>query len=184
VFHVAATLAEALQREVIERNVDLLIARRLGSFADERLEFETLFEDSSVIVVGAQNPWARRRRIELSELVNEPWALPPPDSVIGSVAMEAFRASGLDYPRTTVVTYSAHMRLSLLESGRFLTIHPASLLRFPTKRSDLKVLPVELPIAREPIGIITLKNRTLSPVQQLFIEHAREVANPLAKHRR
>src|SRR6266850_543616 len=106
VFHVAETLAEAMQREVSERNVDLLIARRLGSFADERLEFETLFEDSNVVVVGAQNPWARRRRIELSELVNEPWALPPPDSVIGSVAMEAFRASGVEYPRTTVVSYS------------------------------------------------------------------------------
>jgi hypothetical protein len=32
-----------------------------------------------------------------------------------------------------------------------------------------------------PTGIITLKNRTLSSVSQLFIEHAREVAKPLAK---
>jgi len=31
-----------------------------------------------------------------------------------------------------------------------------------------------------PVGIVTLKNRTLSPVAQLFIEHAREVAKPLA----
>ena len=181
VFHVAATLVEASQREVTERNVDLLIARRLGSFADERLEFETLFEDSNVIVAGAQNPWTRRRRIELSDLANEPWALPPPDSVNGSVAREAFRGSGVDYPRTTVVTYSGGMRLSLLATGRFLTIHPASLLRFPTKRPELKVLPIELPLAREQIGIITLKNRTLSPTARLFIEHAREVAKPLAK---
>jgi DNA-binding transcriptional LysR family regulator len=181
VFHVAATLVEALQREVTERNVDLLIARRLGSFADERLEFETLFEDSNVIVAGAQNPWTRRRRIELSDLANEPWALPPPDSVNGSVAREAFRGSGVDYPRTTVVTYSGDMRLSLLATGRFLTIHPASLLRFPTKRPELKVLPIELPLAREQIGIITLKNRTLSPTARLFIEHAREVAKQLAK---
>jgi DNA-binding transcriptional LysR family regulator len=181
VFHVAATLVEALQREVTERNVDLLIARRLSSFADERLEFETLFEDSNVIVAGAQNPWTRRRRIELSDLANEPWALPPPDSVNGSVAREAFRGSGVDYPRTTVVTYSGDMRLSLLATGRFLTIHPASLLRFPTKRPEFKVLPIELPLAREQIGIITLKNRTLSPTARLFIEHAREVAKQLAK---
>jgi hypothetical protein len=32
-----------------------------------------------------------------------------------------------------------------------------------------------------PIGIITLKNRTLSPIVQLFIETAREIAKPLAK---
>ena len=184
VFHVAETLAEALQREVSERNVDLLIARRLGSFTDERLEFETLFEDSNVIVAGAQNPWARRRKVALSDLVNEPWALPPPDSVIGSLAREAFRASGVDYPRTTVVTYSAHMRLSLVSTGRFLTIQLASLLRFPIKRPELKVLPVDLPLAREPIGIITLKNRSLSPTARLFIDTAREIAKPLAKRKR
>ena len=125
----------------------------------------------------------RRRRIELAELVNESWVLPPPESVIGSVAMEAFRASGLDYPRVTVVTVPPEVRMSLLATGRFLTIFPTSALRFPTRRPELKVLPVELPMARVPIGIVTLKNRTLSPVARLFIEHAREVAKPLAKRK-
>jgi hypothetical protein len=58
-----------------------------------------------------------------------------------------------------------------------------SVLRFPVERSDLKTLPVKLPIAGVPMGIFTLSNRTLSPVAQLFIEHAREVAKPLAKRK-
>jgi hypothetical protein len=33
------------------------------------------------------------------------------------------------------------------------------------------------------IGIITLRNRTLSRVARLFIQHAREVAKPLAKRK-
>jgi DNA-binding transcriptional LysR family regulator len=181
VFHVAAILAEAQHRELSERHVDLFIARRPGTFADERMDFEVLFDDSNVVVAGAHNPWARRRQIALAQLVNEPWTLPPPDGVIGSAIMEAFRRSGLDYPRTTVVTYFAHLRLSLLATGRFLTIHPASLLTFPTTPLNLKVLPVELPLAREPIGILTLKNRTLSPVAKLFIETCREVAKPMAR---
>ena len=181
VFHLVAAQTETLHRELSERNVDLLIARRLGSLADEQLGFEFLFDDSYVVVAGAQNPWARRRRIELAELVNEPWVLPPPESALGSVVMEAFRASGLDYPRATVFTIPPEVRMSLLATGRFLTIFPTSVLRFPTRRPELKVLPVELPMARVPIGIVTLKNRTLSPVARLFIEHAREVAKPLAK---
>jgi hypothetical protein len=32
-----------------------------------------------------------------------------------------------------------------------------------------------------PVGIITLKKRTLSPVARLFIEQAREVAKPLSR---
>ena len=45
------------------------------------------------------------------------------------------------------------------------------------------MLPVDLPTTRRQIGIITLKNRTLSPLAQLFIACAHEVAKPLAKNR-
>jgi hypothetical protein len=47
--------------------------------------------------------------------------------------------------------------------------------------ADEQRVPVELPIARVPIGIVTLKNHTLGPAAKVFIEHAREVARPLAK---
>jgi DNA-binding transcriptional LysR family regulator len=57
-------------------------------------------------------------------------------------------------------------------------------LRFHTKRAELKVLPVELQLSRVPVGIVTLRNRTLSPVAKLFIQHAREVAKPLTRGKR
>jgi len=150
---------------------------------NDRLGFELLFDERDVVAAGAQIPWTRRRRIELAELMSEVWALPPPDNVVGSVAMKAFRAHGLDYPRTTVVNDSPYARMSLLATGRFLSILPASALRFPAKRQEVRVLPIELPLARMPVGIVTLKNRTLSPVARLFIEHTREVARPLAKRK-
>jgi DNA-binding transcriptional LysR family regulator len=184
VFHILTGYMETLHRELSERNVDLLIVRSAGPMADERLDFEFLFDDSYVVVAGAESRWARRRRIEITELADELWVLPPLESVIGSILTQAFRASGLDYPRVTVVTDSPHMRISLLATGRFVTIFPASALRFLTRRSELRVLPVELPMARRPNGIVTLKNRALSPVARLFIDCAREVAKPLAKRKR
>ena len=90
--------------------------------------------------------------------------------------MEGFRASGLDRLRATVVTVSPEARISLVATGRFLTVFPASALRFSNKQAEIMVLPIELPMARVPNGIVTLKNRTLSPVARLFIDHAREVA--------
>jgi hypothetical protein len=44
----------------------------------------------------------------------------------------------------------------------------------------LKKLPIELPVQSFAISIVTLKDRTISPVARLFIETAREVAKPLA----
>jgi len=183
VFHFVEAHVETLYQELSRRNVDFLIARRLGPISDERLEFEFLFDDSYVVVVGAQSLWVPRRRIKLAELVNEPWTLPPPDSGTGSLAIEAFRASGLDNPRIAVVSASAQVRMTLLATGRFLTILPASALRFPTRRPELKVLPIKLPMTRVPVGIVTLKNRTLGPVARVFVEQAREVAKPLTKRK-
>ena len=119
VFHVVTGYVEPLHRELIERNVDLLIVWRFGRVVDERLDFEVLFDDSCVVATGAQSPWARRRRIGLAELANESWVLPPPGSWIGSVAREAFRASGFDYPRATVVTDSPKVRIRPGALSRF-----------------------------------------------------------------
>lgn len=172
---------EPLHHELRERNVDFLITRRWGPIADQRLDFEFLFDDSFVVVAGALNPWVRRRGIALAELAKESWVLPLPESGFGLAAMEAFRSCGLDYPRTTVVTIPPDVRMSLMATGHFLTIFPASALRFPTRRPELKVLPVELPMARVPNGIVTLKNRTLSPVAHLFIDRARKVARQVKR---
>jgi DNA-binding transcriptional LysR family regulator len=183
VFHlVTVEETDRLHRELSDRNVDLLIARRAGLFTDEKLGFELLYDSSFVVVAGARNPWVRRRHIALAELVNESWVLPPPEGVLGPAYLEVFRASGLDYPRTSVFAAPPTVRLNLLETGRFLTIVPISVLRL-SKRPGIRVLPVKLQYASVPVGIITLKNRMLSPVAQLFIDAARDVAKPLARRK-
>jgi hypothetical protein len=53
----------------------------------------------------------------------------------------------------------------------------------PDRHPFIRKLAVELPIAGAPIGIITLKNRTPSPVVQRFIDSSREVAKPLTRRR-
>jgi len=184
VFRVVTGYVDALHRELNERALDLLIVRSTGQITDDRLDFEFLFDDQYVVAASAKNGWARRRKIKISELMNDPWVLPPPDSVIGAIVLEAFRANGLDYPRATVITDSPHMRLSLLATGRFISVFPASALNFLGRNAALKVLPVELPAARRPNGIITLKDRALGPVAQLFINSARELAQPIARQRR
>lgn len=182
-FQLVTGYMETLYRDLSERKVDLLIMRSSGPIADERLHFEFLYEDCYVVAVGAKNAWARRRNIQLSDLAEEHWVLPPRESVIGSIVTQAFRAGGIEYPRATVVTDSPHMRVSLLETGRFITVFPASALKFLTRGSALKVLSVKLPAARRPNGIVTVKDRAVSPVAQLVIDGARELANPTAKRK-
>jgi DNA-binding transcriptional LysR family regulator len=180
-FDLLATDTDSLHRELNDRNIDLAIAQQFGGFSGDELKFEKLYDERYVVLAGAKSPWARRRKIELAELTDEPWTLSSPTTAIGAIARQAFQASGLNYPRVAVLTFPHEVRLRLLKTGRFLTICPTSILRFLTEGKEFKVLPITLPIAPMPIGVITLKKRTLNPAAQVFIEHAREVAKPLTR---
>jgi DNA-binding transcriptional LysR family regulator len=181
-FEVVARPIQALENELRERKVDLLVARSFSPFGGERFDFEPLFDDVEVVVTGRQNPLARRRKIELAELISERWTLPPASNAyVGLGAGTVFRACGLPHPRTVVVSDSPHVRLSLLATGRFVSTFPTFAVRFPVMHPDLKILPVKLPLARPAAGVVTLLNRVLSPAVRLFIDTAREVAKSLAK---
>jgi len=179
-FHVTLLTAVMAQaREVRERNVDLALGRLVRPL-DEDMNAEELFDERVFVVAGTNSPWARRRKIELAELMNEPWAIPPRDTSVGTLFADAFRAQGLGFPRTTVIADSFQLYFALLATGRYLAILPGSMLRFSGKRLGIKVLPVDFPTRPWPVAIVTLKKRTLSPVVHLFMDCVREVAKPLA----
>jgi DNA-binding transcriptional LysR family regulator len=181
VFDLLAAESALTYRALEERKVDLVIARIFHPIAEEHMHAEVLYDEQDVIAAGAQNPWVRRRKIMLTDLMNEAWTLPPPDSLNGQLIVEAFRARGLDLPRATLITTSVPVRNALLASGRSLSIVPGSVFRFPASNPGLKRLPIDLPTTRTPVAVITLKNRTLSPVAQVFIDCARKLVKPLTK---
>jgi DNA-binding transcriptional LysR family regulator len=166
-----------------ERAVDLVLAPIVGDDTAADLDVEPLFGDPLLVATGSQNRWVGRRGTSLQDLFNEPWCLPPADSVAGHRCIEAFRLGGLDIPPQTITTISAHLQIGLLATQRFFTMFPGSLMRFSAKRFSIKALPLNLAVKPMPVGILTLKGRTVSPAAQLFIQTAREVAKPLANAR-
>jgi DNA-binding transcriptional LysR family regulator len=113
------------------------------------------------------------------DLVTEPWLLPTGTSVASLIA-DAFRASGVEPPRATVSARSPRLSDLLLASGRFLTVFPEAMMRLNAKNLPFKALPVALPIPPRAVAIVTLNNRTLSPIAKLVIDCMREVAKSLA----
>jgi len=181
-FHVMTGDTTALYRQMAQRNVELVMSRIRGPVTDE-YSAEILFHDTLVVAVGASSPLARRRKIALADLLAEPWTLFPADSYFGALQAGAFHAYGLAPPRATVSTASPTLRNELLATGRFLTVLTGFSLRLPRRRVTLAALPVELSKTRMPIAIITLKNRSLSPAAQMFIQSVRELVKPLANNR-
>lgn len=87
------------------------------------------FHDALAVLTPAQNPLTRRRKLRVSELVNEPWVQLPADTLFGSMVAEAFRPHGHEPPRPTVVPRSEYLKDDFLAKGRFLTVLPGFMLR-------------------------------------------------------
>jgi DNA-binding transcriptional LysR family regulator len=177
---VNATTVTQEFRELHERTVDLLLGRVLKPLADDEIDAEVLFQDQYFVVAGARSPWARRRKIALADLLDEPWIFVPPNTVAALFMAQAFSAQGLELPRAAVTSLSAAIRVQLVATGRFLTIVSGSLLRHNAERWDLKALPIPLDALSLPIAFFKLKHRTASPVVEKFIEYLRAAAKSMA----
>jgi DNA-binding transcriptional LysR family regulator len=169
-----------LSRELRQRTIELAVAPTMGLSPEGDTEIEILFDDQFVVMAGSRTKWIRRRKLVLADLLNELWVLPPPEGLPGQYIAQAFRTSGFEPPRAHVVSFSIPLHHHLLATGRYITMLPRSMLRFG-KHTPLKLLPVKSPAGAYPIGILALRNRTLSPLAQLFITCAREVAKQLEK---
>lgn len=148
---------------------------------DDDIETEVLFHDQLAIAASLDSRWARRRRIDLAELATASWVLAPPDTWNASELSGAFRALGLDMPKATLITMSEPLRTLLLKDGDYVSAFASSTLRVNAERFGLKILPVALPTHPWPIGLLRLKNRTLSPAGERFIACARQVARDGAR---
>ena len=168
-----------LQRELRDRHIELAMWRTSSDVSDKDMESEILFKDRSLVVASPRNKWARRQRINLAELLEEPWILPPSGNVAGLAIDNPFRFGDVAVPRTSVSSTSMAMTMSLLATGRFLSLLPESMVRLTPNYTCLKVLPVKLRVPARLVALVTLKHRTISPAAKLFIECAREVAKSL-----
>jgi DNA-binding transcriptional LysR family regulator len=153
--------------ELHERKADLVFAilqKSVEQTLGEELKLETLFEDRICLATGRDSRWSGRRKVDFGDLTDALWIMPPSGAPGEAAVLEAFRTRGLPPPRVSVKTLSVQLRNALSKTGRFIAVLPASTLQ------------IELAMPPQFVVIGTLKNRTLSPVVERFIECAREVA--------
>ena len=167
-----------------DRKLDFALQRLHGlpkkdDPAFDGLTTDLLFNDEVVVTAGLRSQWAKRRKVALSDLLNEPWILTGPPSWNHSVVAEACHSRGLSLPKIILSTFSTHIRANMVSSGRFIATFPKSVARVYAERFAIKILPVELPKWPWPVAILTLKERSVSPAVELFIEHLRDYTRPM-----
>jgi len=182
----ADLIADKDFRGLHERRYDCMLQRvpelRFDEHVANELNVEPLFDETVIVVAGAHTKWARRRTIDLAELIDEPWTLGGTDTWNRALANEIFRLRGLRVPEPRVAAVSITLRARLVAAGPYLAAFVPSVLRqLHADHYALVALPVvDLPAKPYSASIATLKNRTLSPVAERFLACVREVAKLFA----
>ena len=166
-------------QQLRERKIDLLMTRATGQQDD--FTSEVLFDEPFVFVVGAQSEFARKRRPSLKDIIKSSWVLPPYESAPGALVAAVFRANDVSPPKPAVKTVAIQLTVSLIASGEFVGILPASVAALSAHQAALRALPLKSSGPRISAEIVFLKNRTLSPAVQSFIDCARNVTKSLVR---
>lgn len=183
VFELQVQPTDVLLRALRLRSLELVISRLADFVTDDDLNVDTLFHDELAVICGKQNKWARRRGVALADLVGEPWIFPPASGFLTRIIHHAFDKAGLDVPRATVTTSSTYALAVLVANGPFLAMHPGTMLTTPRDHPQLTAVDVRLRATRGPIGLITLKNRSLSPAAKLFRQLTADVVKSMRRAR-
>jgi len=182
-FELTVGATDVLLRQLRQREVEIVISRLASMTGNDDLSVQTLFHDELAVLCSKRSKWARRRKVALAELVNEPWVFPHATGFLTGVMRTAFEEQGLAFPRATVITSSTYALSVLVGGGNFLGIHPRTMLTTPDEHPQLTAVDVRLPTTRGAIGMIALKDRLLSPVAKLFAESVAPVVQDIQPKR-
>jgi DNA-binding transcriptional LysR family regulator len=161
------------------RLIDFAVVRPLRLPLPPDLDAIALLRERMVVGVGHAHPLARRRKLDLEELAQQHWILSGNESMPESPLLRALAAQGLPAPGRVLVSGSLQTRLSLLPTGRFVTLFPHTIFPFGDFATRIKVLRVELPRWTVPTMVIRLKDRNPAPAAAKALEMLLEMGKAL-----
>jgi DNA-binding transcriptional LysR family regulator len=157
--------------------LDIVVGRVLDTARAEDLMYEPLAaHELYAVISGTQHPLAGRKGLQLSNLVEQPWILPPTGSLLRDKLDALFAQSALPLPANIVETTSAPVICSLLQQSTMVAAVPEQALASIGKAGELTALITNIPAGASAFGLIIRRDHQLAPGAQLMLKTLRELA--------
>jgi DNA-binding transcriptional LysR family regulator len=168
---------KTLVQELVRGELDMVVGRALDSAPGDELLYEPLAPgEPYAVIASAEHPLGRRRDLQLAQLVELPWILPPAGSVLRQRITEMLLQRGLSAPSNIVEADCLPMITSLLLHSDMLAVLPEGVVQAYCKGGILTVLARNLNLEMGAFGLITRRGHDLSPAAQLMVDALREQA--------
>lgn len=167
---------------VREGSIDIALCRLVTDAEEAKgLEQTVLFEDEYVLVAGRHHRLARRKPLQLADLVDEPWVLPHAQGLLYPHVHALFLTQVGRLPANTVESSTAlATHLLLVEQYGFLNFMQKTIALDCAKRGRLRILPISLGSPLGPHVVAVRSNASLAPAVETVLQGLRAAAGRTA----
>jgi DNA-binding transcriptional LysR family regulator len=161
-----------------EGHIDCVIGRVDTSSTQRNAnEFEIvpLMDEHFEVACSRSNPLARRRKVDLPKLRDQPWIVPPTRTYTRQVFDAAFVSTGVAPPQAQIESPSFHVSLATVAETSFLTVAPRSAVAYYAKLGNVRRLRLVPPFQRDYIVFITLRNAAKHPSVEMIRNDLQEL---------
>lgn len=145
--------------------------------AADDLNIEVLLEDSLTPAVRSGHRLARKRKLTLSDIVDEEWVIFGRRGENRDIYEQTFRQNGVEPPKSTIECTSFTCALALVERSDYVVLVPKQIFADRRQAGPIEPLPLQTPMQPWTIAAITRRDMVLSPASRAFLHELRKSAS-------
>jgi DNA-binding transcriptional LysR family regulator len=162
--------SDVLMERLSQGKLDILVARLFARHDKAELRYEMLTEEPVCAVARPGHPLFSAPKPSLRDIVNLAWIVPPSGSVLRHRFDLMFQEEGLQAPNNAVETASLMFITKMLQQSDMVSVLASDVARYYADHGLLAILPVALPCQMDAFGIITRRDRLLSPAAKVMMQ--------------
>jgi DNA-binding transcriptional LysR family regulator len=156
-------------RSVAADELDLAFVTLRGDL-DPRLAGDPVFQEELVVIAAPSSPWARRRRVALTELAGERFVFFAAGTGLRTAVEDAAAEAGISLHAAFETNELSRVR-ALAARGLGVSVVPSSTAHAPGP--EVAILSLRPALIRE-VGLVWRRERRLAPAPAAFLAFARE----------
>jgi len=177
VINVDVDSSRQLVQRLLQGSLDIVLGQELDPRGADEVVYEPLAGDEPhAIIARAQHPLAGRKDLQLEDLIEQPWILPPAGSLLRDKVAAGLVERGMPLPTNIVETTSLPVITALLQQSNMVAALPEEAVHSSCEAGHLTVLLGDLPLGVGAFGLITRRNHKLSQAAELMLTTLRELA--------
>jgi DNA-binding transcriptional LysR family regulator len=162
-----------------QNKLDILVARLFAQHDKSDLRYEPLSEEPISAVARPGHPLQKAKGLKLADMADAGWIVSPAGSVLRHRFELMFQELGLRAPVNLIETGALLFATKMLQQSDMLSVLATDVARYYAAHGLLTILPIELPCQMEAFGIITRRDRLLSPAAEVMLKAIRATAQTI-----